>query len=238
MKPLRALLLSAGFGTRLRPITNKTPKCLVEVNKIPILEHWLQKLENIGVQEVLINTHYLATEVKKYISSRNKSNLKIHIVYEAELLGTAGTLLANRDFFSGGDVMLIHADNFTNSSLKGMLGTYSKKPENIELTMLIFETDNPRSCGIVSLNKSGIVKDFFEKIENPPSNIANGAIYLFDYKLINWIDKISPKPEDFSCDILPLLINKINTWKVDREFIDIGTPKSLEKANFLSRLNK
>tara|TARA_Y100000589_G_scaffold330982_1_gene382492 strand:+ start:1587 stop:2297 length:711 start_codon:yes stop_codon:yes gene_type:complete len=234
---IRALLLSAGFGTRLRPLTNNTPKCLVKVNNIPILEHWLQKLESVGVHEILINTHYLANKVNAYLSSRMKTNIVIKTVYESELKGTAGTLIWNKDFFKNGEIMLIHADNFTKSNLKGMFDTYSKKTNEIKLTMLTFKTDNPKNCGIVSLDKSGIVTDFYEKIENPPSNIANGAIYLFNYQLIEWIEKNAPMAKDFSCDVLPLLMNKINTWNVDKDFIDIGTPKSLEKANYFCKFN-
>ena len=92
----KALLLSAGFGTRLRPITLKTPKCLVKINNIPILEHWLLKLEQIGIEEVLINTHYLSKKVEEFLKIRAKSNLKITQVYEKNLYGTAGTLIKNK----------------------------------------------------------------------------------------------------------------------------------------------
>ena len=68
----KALLLSAGFGTRLRPITNNIPKCLVRINNIPILEHWLLKLENLGIDEVLVNKHYLAKQVEE---SKNNASL-------------------------------------------------------------------------------------------------------------------------------------------------------------------
>ena len=68
----KALLLSAGFGTRLRPITNNIPKCLVRINNIPILEHWLLKLENLGIDEVLVNKHYLAKQVEEFLRNQTK----------------------------------------------------------------------------------------------------------------------------------------------------------------------
>ena len=92
-KPLRALLLSGGYGSRLRPITDNKPKCLVEINNKPIIEHWLVKLEEIGCESVFINTHYLFEEVNKFIKSRKKSSMNIKTKYEKELLGTAGTCL-------------------------------------------------------------------------------------------------------------------------------------------------
>ena len=87
MNSTKALLLSAGLGTRLKPLTDFVPKCLVEVNQIPMLEHWLNKVEKLGIKEVLINTHYLADQVIEYIEKRRKTNLLIKVVYENNLLG-------------------------------------------------------------------------------------------------------------------------------------------------------
>ena len=66
-KPIRAVLLAAGLGTRLRPLTLKTPKCLIEINKKPILQDWIEKLERINTQKVLINTHYLPLQLMCYL---------------------------------------------------------------------------------------------------------------------------------------------------------------------------
>ena len=82
MKPIRSLLLSAGLGTRLRPLTLEKPKCLVEINKKPILEHWIDKLENIGIQKVLINTHYLAEKVNDFLYQQQRRDMKIYKTYE------------------------------------------------------------------------------------------------------------------------------------------------------------
>ena len=97
-KPIRALLLSAGFGTRLRPLTLTKPKCLVEVNGKPILEHWLNKLEEINTERILINTHYLADKVNNFLNYDYLQNTKIQKFHENQLLGTAGTLIANSKF--------------------------------------------------------------------------------------------------------------------------------------------
>jgi len=227
----KALLLAAGFGTRLRPITYNTPKCLVKINNIPILEHWLLKLEKIGIDEVLINKYYLAEKVEEFLKKRAKSNLKITQVYEEELYGTAGTLIKNKSFFYKSNILFIHADNYTKSDLSGLLESFSKRPKNCLMTMLTFKTLDPKSCGIVEVDSQGIVKSFHEKVENPKTNLANGAIYIFNYKLIDWIVNQLPECTDFSCDVIPMLINKINTWNVDKFFIDIGNPHSLKIAN-------
>ena len=109
-QPLRALLLAAGLGTRLRPLTMHTPKCLVPINGEPLLGRWLRNLEQVGCEAVLVNTHYLAEQVTAYLQSWN-STIAIQNVYEHELLGTAGTLRANQAFFANSTGMLIHADN-------------------------------------------------------------------------------------------------------------------------------
>jgi len=111
IRPLRALLLAAGLGTRLRPITLHTPKCLVPVAGEPLLGRWLRQLEAAGCEAVLINTHYLADQVEAFLQQRPAGPMGVHTIHEPELLGTAGTLLSNRAFFEDSTGLLIHADN-------------------------------------------------------------------------------------------------------------------------------
>ena len=177
---LRALILAAGFGTRLRPITLETPKCLVEIAGKPLLQNWLEILENIGCEKTLINTHYLSNKVDKFLNNYKIQNMSVEAIYEENLLGTLGTLLANKAFFKNKTGMLIHGDNITNTDLRLFIKAHNERPKECLLTMLIFYTTTPESCGIVKTNKSGVMVDFFEKIKNPPSNKANGAIYMFD----------------------------------------------------------
>ena len=167
-KKIRALLLSAGFGTRLRPITNSIPKCLVPVGGKPILAWWLESLERIGCEAVLINTHYLHGKVLDFISSWEGKGMRIETTYEENLLGTAGTLLANKNFFIGKDILMIHADNFTSMDLNYLLKANINRPLNCLLTMLTFESNTPQNCGIVVTDKENIVQNFFEKKLTPP----------------------------------------------------------------------
>lgn len=229
----RALLLSAGFGTRLRPITNEIPKCLVEINKKPILYMWLEKLELIGCKSVLINTHFLPEKVNKAIQKWEGKELKIYTTHEQELLGTAGTLIKNLDFFRGSKGLIIHADNATKDNLKSFLLAHKKRPSNTLLTMLTFETDNPKQCGVVKTNEKNIVTEFYEKVSKPPTNIANGAIYAFDEEFIDYLKGIKNSPIDISKDLIPKLNGKIYAYKTIYNFIDIGTPSNLEKAQKL-----
>lgn len=229
-KKLKALLLSAGLGTRLRPLTNNMPKCLIEINNTPIIEYWLKNLEDIGCSETLVNTHYLYEKVNNYLSERVKNKMLIKTTFEEKLLGTAGTLLKNKQFFSNSKIILIHADNMTNFNLQDLIEADKERPKDCLLTMLTFNTDNPENCGIIKRNKEMILQDFFEKKKNPPSNIANAAIYVFDNELLEYLSNNYKDITDFSTQVIPLLINKIYTFHTYEEFIDIGTEKNLIKA--------
>ena len=228
-KKLKAILLSAGLGTRLRPQTFHKPKCLMEINNEPILGIWIEKLYNLGCSEILINTHYFSDQVEEFIKNFKKFPINIKTSYEEKLLGTAGTLMNNLDFIED-DTLLIHSDNFTTSNLNGLIKKHNKKNDECLLTMLTFKTETPQNCGVVLTDRNGIVQSFHEKVANPPGNIANGAIYVFNKDLIYWLKSQDDKFVDFSNDVLPLLTGKIQTWQTKEIFIDIGTPNSLKTA--------
>ncbi len=228
--PLRALLLAAGLGTRLRPLTLHTPKCLVPVAGQPLLERWLKQLDLIGCEAAMINTHYLSEQVETFTTNWVSKTMTIQTVYEPTLLGTAGTLLANRDFFDHSTGLLVHSDNATNADLVGLLKAHRLKSKECLLTMLTFNTSRPSSCGIVETDKKGIVTAFYEKQAKPPVNTSNGAVYVFDSPFIDWIQTLDPNLNDFSTQILPKLVGRIQTWKTSDHFFDIGTYEALEES--------
>ena len=229
-KSIKALLLSAGFGTRLRPITYEIPKCLVEINGETILKRWLKELSSINCEECLINTHYLANKVTEYIKTISFQGMKISLSYESTILGTAGSLLDNLTFFRGKIGILMHSDNVTDFELKNLLKAHEERAKGTILTMLTFESSNPTSAGIVEKDESGIMIDFHEKVKNPPSNCANGAIYIFEDDFIDWIENNKRVCKDFSLDILPNLINRVQTYHTSEVYLDIGTPETLAIA--------
>jgi len=232
-RPLRALLLAAGLGTRLRPITLYTPKCLVPVAGEPLLGRWLRQLEAAGCEAVLINTHHLAVQVEAFLQGRPAGPMRVYIINEPELLGTAGTLLANQSFFEGATGLLIHADNAMAGDLQGLLHAHAARPAQCLLTMLTFRTDQPRSCGIVATNALGVVTAFHEKVADPPGTCANGALYAFDALFLDWLVGMTPQPSDFSTEVIPELIGRIQTWHTDQPYLDIGTPAALANAQIL-----
>jgi mannose-1-phosphate guanylyltransferase len=227
---MKAILLAAGFGTRLRPITDSVPKCLVPVKGKPLLQIWLERLNVAGIDEYLVNTHYLHEQVNDFIRSSGYQD-KIDIAYEPVLLGTAGTLLANLDFFEGKDGMLIHADNYCLADFPAFIKAHQQRPAHCVMTMMVFRTDNPSSCGIVELDEQQVVKDFHEKVASPPGNLANGAVYILSAELLSRLGKDLSHVQDFSTEVLHRFIGSIYTYETAETFLDIGTPETYRMAN-------
>ncbi len=225
----RALLLAAGLGTRLRPITDTIQKCLVPINGKPLIEYWLDTLSKAGIEEFLINTHYFAEQMKEYVeNSKYKNN--IVLVHEDELLLTGGTILANKSFFQNEPFLVVHADNLCLCDFTLFIEKHKNRPQHCDITMMTFETDMPENCGIVDLDKNGVVVSFYEKVANPPSNLANGAVYIFEPSVIEYIESYHKKMVDLSTEVLPHYLNKMYTFQNSVYHRDIGTIQSYALA--------
>lgn len=228
---MNALLLAAGKGTRLRPITNHIPKCMVPINGKPLISYWIDLLLNSGIEKILINTHHLSELVVQYITSLGLED-RVFLVHEEKLLGTAGTVLANKDFFNDQEFMVVHADNLSRFNVHEFLDSHRLRPSSTKMTMMTFYTDSPSSCGIVVCDKQGVVIEFHEKKSSPPGNLANGAVYIFEPEVLNFISNIRSKEDilELSVEVLPNFIGKINTFLNDQYHRDIGTPESYSMA--------
>ena len=226
---MNAILLAAGFGTRLKPLTDSVPKCLVPIKGQALLGIWLQRLSEAKIGPCLINTHYLPSQVNSYIESSPCSS-QVTLCFEPELNGTAGTLIKNLDFFNGKDGLLIHADNYCLADFSAFLAAHRERPKGCLLTMMTFKTASPSSCGIVEVNESNVVTAFHEKVQNPPGNLANGAVYILSDELLTILASQFQTARDFSTEILPKFIGKIFSYETYEIFMDIGTPESYEAA--------
>ena len=227
---MRAILLAAGFGTRLKPITDVTPKCLVPIKGIPLLEIWLESLRRAGINKFLINTHYLSDQVDAYVKRSLLGDL-ITTKFEPVLLGTAGTLINNIDFFEGKEGMLLHADNLCRADLTAFQAAHNNRPKECLLTMMTFRTNNPSECGIVEIDERGVVTAFYEKSTELHGDLANGAIYILSAEFINILNNGYLHAKDFSKDIISEFVGEIYTYETKEIFLDIGTPKNYLLAN-------
>lgn len=227
---MRAILLAAGYGTRLRPMTNTLPKCLVLIKGRPLLEVWLESLARAGIGPLLVNTHYLAEQVEAFIDG-SPYREQVGLVHEPELRGTAGTLIANLDFFKGEDGLLIHADNYCLADLSAFVRAHRQRPPECLMTMMTFRSNTPTTCGIVVVDKRGIVVSFHEKVASPPGNLANGAVYILSAELLERMGKDLRAAKDFSTEVLHRFVRRIYTYETTEPFLDVGTPASYAKAN-------
>ena len=224
---MKAFLLAAGLGTRLRPITDSTPKCLLRIGGVPLLDIWLDALVRCGVDEVLVNMHYLAHLVSAHVASRIGPPV-VHLVEEPELLGSAGTLRANRDFVADEKMFLaINADNLTDFDTRVLINAH--RSGNAVATLTLFRAPRPSACGIVEVN-NGLVVGYVEKPADPPGDLANAGIYAFHPSVLD--DITGPAPKDIGYDLLPQLVGRARAVTLDGAyFIDIGTPAALQQAN-------
>ncbi|EAT59785.1 nucleotidyltransferase family protein [Chlorobium ferrooxidans] len=227
---MRALLLAAGCGTRLRPLTNVMPKCLVPVKGKPLLEIWLDRLTRAGAGPFLVNTHYLAEQVERFVDA-SPFREQVTLVHEPELLGTAGTLVANLHFFQGREGMLIHADNYSLADLSAFMEAHRQRPEECVMTMMTFRTDRPSTCGIVELDGRGVVAGFYEKDPDFHGNLANGAVYILSSDFLEMIGRDLGSAKDFSTEVLGGLMGRIYTYETREVFLDVGTPEMYNRAN-------
>jgi mannose-1-phosphate guanylyltransferase len=230
---MKAILLAAGFGTRLRPLTNTVPKCLVQICGKPLLEIWLENLTKAEISNFLVNTHYLHEQVSRFILT-SRFREQVMLKYEPKLLGTAGTLMENIDFFSEKEGMLIHADNYCLEDLGDFIRAHHGRPKNCVISMMTFLTTNPSSCGIVTIDLESVVTGFYEKVDNPPGNLANGAIYILSEAFISEFLRYRESGVelvDFSLDVLPKYIGRIFTYQAKSQLIDIGSMKNFMRAN-------
>lgn len=230
---MKALLLAAGFGTRLRPLTDTVPKCLVPIKGQPLLYIWLHQLDDAGCGPFLINTHYKSEQVDTYLAT-SAYRTRATLAYEPVLLGTAATLIAHLDFFDGEDGLLIHADNYCLADFGAFIQAHRERPAHCLMSMMTFRTDNPSSCGIVTLDENNIVVGFEEKQENPSGNLANGAIYILSAELLKNLKQGNSGITDFSTQVLPTLLKRIYAHETSAQLIDIGTPTAYAKANNLT----
>jgi mannose-1-phosphate guanylyltransferase len=223
---MKAFLLAAGEGTRLRPITNLVPKCMVPIRGVPMLSIWLRACEAIGIDEILINVHAHADAVKQFAGSAG-SRVRIRVAEEQVLLGSAGTLRANRHWVESEECFWIfYADVLNQADLKGMLRQHRLREP--VATIGVYEVPDPRRCGIVSLRHDGMVEQFVEKPETPMGNLAFSGLMIGTPEMLDAIpDQV---PADIGFHVLPKLAGKMLAYPIQDYLIDVGTLENYQKA--------
>ena len=226
---MKAVLLAAGIGSRLRPLTDSIPKCLVPVNDKPLLDYWLNMtLDSKYISDVYINLHYLKNIVREHIDKNWKHEQRISLHTEVQLKGTAGTLCGLQRELIDSQLLVVHADNLSEFCLDEFIQAHNKRPTGCFITMMLFNTDAPSTCGIVELDKKDRVLCMHEKVANPPGNLANAAVYIFEPEVLDWI--ATNHVTDISSEVIPAFQGKIYSWLNKVYHRDIGNPQSYALA--------
>lgn len=229
----KAMILAAGEGTRLRPLTLETPKPLLPVGDIPVVIRQLQWLKSHGVGTIAINLYHIGEKIEAELGDGSRFGMKIYYSNEETLLGTAGGLKRMETIFDS-TFFIAYGDILTDLSLTEMAAFHREK--NALVTIALFETQTPWEVGVVELEEDGRVISFTEK---PPrgtekGNLSNGGIYVAEPDIFNYIPESGYS--DFGFDIFPKLLTENRkmygyTLKPDDYLIDIGTLGKYRKAN-------
>jgi D,D-heptose 1,7-bisphosphate phosphatase len=224
----KALLLAGGLGTRLRPLTDAIPKCLVPIANRPLLDFWIDHLAEAGIREARVNTHARAEQVRAYITKINsEGRLRLVESHEPTLLGSAGTVTANADLADEADqVVIVYADNFSDIDLRPLLAFH--RAHGDPLTMVLFHAPDPRACGIAALDSVGRIVSFVEKPEQPASDLANAGLYVVDAQAYRQIAAM--RAFDLGFEVLPKFVGQMRGWVWGGYHLDIGTHEALERA--------
>ncbi|MFL5955193.1 MAG: NDP-sugar synthase [Gaiellaceae bacterium] len=202
---MKALLLAAGLGTRLRPAVGALPKAMVPVGGTPLLERTVRWLGANDVRDLAINLHYLPAAITSHFGDGREFGVEIRYSYEPELLGTAGALYPLRDWLREGDqpFLVVYGDNLITLDVSRLLDAHARG--GAMATVAVFEREDVSASGVAELNEEGWVVRFVEK---PRSGQTSSKWVSAGFLACNpaLLDEIQPGFLDFGRDVLPSLV--------------------------------
>ena len=223
---MKAFLLAAGVGSRLRPITDTVPKCMVAIDGRPLIDIWLDAFDAAGIDEILVNLHHLPDVVRSHLAARTGPP-RIRTVFEPELLGSAGTLAANRNWIGEDEMFLAcYADNLPDFDLRSLVDVHRQYQP--AATLSVFHSDEPSAGGVVEVDDDGMVTGFAEKPREPVSDLVNAGMYAFSPEVLAEIGGAPPR--DIGRHLLPRLIGRAKVMLVEGYLRDIGTVTAYQRA--------
>lgn len=231
-KRIKAMVMAAGMGSRLEPITLSMPKPLIPIMNKPLMDIILSQLYSIGVRDVISNTYYLSNQIiERY--KKNKLGINFNYIKEETLSGTAGGLKKCQYFFEEGeDFIVLSGDVLTDADIQKGIEIHKKSGAIATIGIKEISHDKIPNFGVVVTDKNGYIQYFQEKppVEEAKSNTINTGIYIFNYKIFEYIPE--NKFYDFAKDVFPKLLkeNKINTFIVDGYWSDVGTIEQYKQS--------
>ncbi len=240
----KAMIMAAGVGTRLNPLTLKVPKPMVPIVNTPILELILRHLQEFGINDVVANTHYLADSIQKVFGGENHLGINFKDVYEPELSGTAGGVKKTEFFFEQGKTFIvISGDALTDVNIEKLYDRHKKTGAMATMALKEIPMAEVEHFGVVVVDKDSKVRGFQEKPspKEAKSNLVNTGIYIFETDVFKYIP--SNTFYDFARNVFPAMMQNnelLHAHVIDDYWNDIGTIKQykLSSLDILNNLVK
>ena len=234
---MKALVLAAGEGTRLRPYTADRPKPMVPIAGVPMIDFALTWLSKHGISEVAINLHYKPESLVAHVGSGERFGLQVMYSHEPELLGSAGALRPLRDYFaSASEFVVLYGDVLTNFNLREAIDRH--RSARADLTIVLTTVDDPTRAGIVELDANERVCRFVEK--PAPNEVfspwANAGVYVCGPRVFEFVEDAQPR--DFGRHVIPAMLNGervVCGIRTSALVVDIGSPERMTEASLLAR---
>lgn len=230
---MKAMLLAAGVGSRLDPLTSQIPKPLVPIANIPVMQHILALLVRHGVNEVSANLHYLPEKLIEHFNKTSELGVRLHFKHEEKLTGDAGGVRACRDFFDQGTFLVVMGDLLTDADLTAVVKEHKRK--KALATIALKRVDDVSHFGVALMNQEGFITGFQEKPapDQALSNLVSTGIYVFEPAIFEHIPKEGEY--GFGRQLFPKLVKlgfPILGVEITSYWSDVGTINQYRQSNF------
>ena len=230
----KAMIMAAGVGSRLEPLSSVVPKPLVPLANMPTMDILVKHLASFGIKNIVANTFHKAEAIQEHYRE-NDFGVNIQFLKEVELSGTAGGVKKCQFFFDkGDDFIIMSGDGLTDINIEEAYQSHKKSNAIVTIVAKDVAHKDVSKYGIIVPDKDGFVESFQEKpsIDEAKSNLANTGIYIFNYEIFNFI------PEntfyDFAKNVFPSIMEnglKINTYIHTGYWSDIGSLDVYHQSN-------
>jgi NDP-sugar pyrophosphorylase family protein len=231
--PPKAMIMAAGLGTRLAPLTDRTAKPMAPIVNRPVMEHILRLLTRHGVTDVCVILHHYADDIRGYFGDGSAFGLQLTYRFEDRLLGTAGGTGNFRDLLGNGPFVVVSGDALTDVDISGLVAAH--RAAGSIATLAVKEVDDPSHYGVVVHDKHGRVTGFQEKPSKKEalSRLCNCGIYVFEPRIF---ELIPPGAfVDYAKDVFPRLLAEgepFHVWRLATYWNDVGSIRQYRRGNF------
>jgi D,D-heptose 1,7-bisphosphate phosphatase len=228
----QAIILAGGKGTRLAAFLNGKPKCLIDIEGVPLLQRQIELLKSYGIDNVIILVNHAATQVESFLAEKNNFGIDISLVDDGAPRGTSGAVLAAFDVLKD-RFIVVYGDTLLNVDLKRFVAAHEQCKSDI--TLFLHPNDHPADSDLVSIDDEGWIEAFHpypHEKERNYANLVNAALYVIEKRSLDkW--RGFPSPSDFGKDLFPAMLTAGHRLRGYRSFEyvkDVGTPNRLSKA--------